>query len=266
MEYTGRLACLVLIVVSSAAACGTEPWETEEDEDEDVADARSAVVTDNALSANSLSANSLSANALSANALSANALSANSLTMNELSSGEARELFKYIVSCALPSGTHIDLTVDGQDYRFDGQLGLASSWGQEGGSCDAACMGWVSGCVIARLNKLGVSVPISMRGAHQALATTKAERFEYYHMDGAYYGDIFSTPKLLYACLPPWSSSLPRVCGDSLDGCAVTVAGWCNQTCDKVTADGSYRNCRDGKKSAKGTTVYPGSVTIYLPN
>ncbi len=255
---------LLLLLAPSVAACASEPWE--ETDAEDVAITSSAVTAVNALCANALTANALTANALTANALTANALTANALTMNELSSPAARQVFSYVVSCALPAGAQVDLTLDGQGYSFAGQLGVAPAWGQEGGFCDASCVSWVSGCVIARLNKLGVSVPISLRGANSALAVTTAELTQFDTMDGAYYGDIFSSPMRLYACFPPWSSSLERVCGSTVDGCAVTVAGWCNQTCAKSTHDGSYPDCRDGNKGGNGgsTRIFPGSVTVYL--
>jgi hypothetical protein len=253
---------LTFLLACSVAAC-TAP--REEVDEEDAAEVSSAVVTQNALTVNALTANALTANALTANALTANALTANALTMNELSSVQAREVFRYIVGCALPAGSHIDLTIDGQLYSFAGELGLAAAWGQSSGSCDAACVSWVSGCVISRLNKLGVSVPLSLRGAHPALAVTAAEQMTFYTMDGAYYGNIFSTPMQIYACFPPWGISLQRVCGSTVEGCAVTVAGWCNQTCDKSTRDGSYPNCRDGNKGGNAaTTIFPGSVTVYL--
>src|SRR5262247_3302287 len=95
----------------------------------------SAITVDNALSANALSANALSANALSANALSANALSANALSANALTSTAlrdplAREFLKYVVSCALDDGDGFSMRIDGMNYDFPGQLGLAPQWGR----------------------------------------------------------------------------------------------------------------------------------------
>src|SRR3569832_1677744 len=85
---------LAMTAAVGAVGCGGET-------DADVEAIQSAITADNALSANALSANALSANALSANALSANALSANALTASALSDPLARELLRYVVSCAL---------------------------------------------------------------------------------------------------------------------------------------------------------------------
>lgn len=245
------------------------PWESEAAEEqgaeEDVGAARSAALSANSLLADALLANGPLLNALSTSELSTGGLSANAPALSELASSDARQVLRYIVSCALEAGEHIDLTIDGEAYPFDGQLGLAPSWGDPGGSCDAECKAWVSGCVIARINNQGVSVPISVRGDNCALGTTNAEIVDYPVPDGTYYGDIFGTPMHLYACLPSGSTSLPRVCGPSLAGCAVTATGWCDQNCDPIHQDGSYSDCWDGPKSGSGaTTVFPGSVTIYL--
>src|SRR5205809_1022035 len=109
---------------------------------DDTETVQSAITIDNALSANALSANALSANALSANALSANALSANALTASALHDPLAREFLKYVVSCALDDGDGFSMRIDGTNYDFPGQLGLAPQWGRPHGSCDGSCQRW----------------------------------------------------------------------------------------------------------------------------
>ncbi len=75
--------------------------------DESVDAVQQAALTNNALTNNALTNNALTNNALTNNALTNNALTNNALTNNALLSNaltdpNAREVFKYIVSCALP--------------------------------------------------------------------------------------------------------------------------------------------------------------------
>jgi hypothetical protein len=240
-----------------------------ESEPEEVATAQEMIVTQNSLTANSLTANSLTANSLTANSLTANSLTANSLTANSLTAAaltddKAREVLTYIVGCALPAGAHFDLTIAGTTYGYNGQIGLAPHWGVVGASCDLKCMTSVSACVLARLNYLGQTVPISVRGSNPALTETPSEFTGYKKIDGAYYGNIFKVPQIRYACVPPGLTSLTRVCGPSLLGCVVNVVGACNQACDAIQSDGSYPNCRDALQPVVGTKIYGGSVTVYL--
>ncbi|MFT3764452.1 MAG: hypothetical protein QM820_02880 [Minicystis sp.] len=227
-------------------------------------------LTRNALTQNALTQNALTQNALTQNALTQNALTQNALTRSALEDANARTVLGYIVSCALPAGAHLDVDVGGVTYGYDGQLGLAPAWSLDGGTCDDACQAWVSGCVIARLNHLGERVPISIRGSHDALSPSPAEQRDYPSREATYFGDIFSTPQRLYACLPPGVTSDPRVCGPSLEGCAVTFVGSCKDVCGAEREDGSYPDCRDHVRGADGrfpagSVRYPGSITVFLP-
>ena len=214
------------------------------------------------------STNSLTANSLTANSLTANSLTANSLTANALTDPAARAVLKYIVGCALPAGQSIDLVIGGTSYHYDGQLGLAPSWGVDQGSsgddgenrsaCDSKCIEAVSSCVLARVNYLGQMVPISVRGA--GLTAAPSEASAYPNMDGTYYGNIFTSPQIRYACLPPGVTQLTRVCGPSLNGCVVTSQGPCDQVCGKMKSDGSYKHCSDASASAK----FDRSISVYL--
>jgi hypothetical protein len=245
------------------------------DPTDDTGAAHGAQTTVNALTANALTANALTANALTANALTANALTANALTANALtakaigSDPAARMVLKYIVGCALPEGAHLDLEIDGQSWSFDGSIGLAPDWGKVGGHCDATCRGWVSGCVLSRLNYLGKSVPLSIRGSTAALASSKTERTQYPHREATYYGDIFASPQVRLGCLSPGATTDHRVCGPSIKGCVVKFAGSCDEACDPVKADGSFPNCRDHVRDAHdhfpaGTKTFKDTVTVFL--
>jgi hypothetical protein len=254
-----------------AAGCAGET----RGEVEDVGARREAETTANALTANALTANALTANALTANALTATALTATALTANALTASaladdaDARTVLKYIVGCALPEGTQFDLEFDGQTYTFAGSIGLAPEWGKPHGRCDAACRGWVSGCVLARLNYLGETVPISIRGEHVALASTPKERYAYPHREATYYGNIFTNPQIRLGCLSPGATSDERVCGPSLTDCVITFTGSCERACDGVRSDESFPNCHShGRNKANhyppGTTAFRGSVSVFL--
>jgi hypothetical protein len=234
------------------------------------------IVTANALTANALTANALTANALTANALTANALTANALTANALTANAlatdagARTVLKYVVGCALPAGVHFDLVLDGVTCAYDGQIGLAPAWGNPGGHCDAACRTWVSGCVLSRLNYVGQSVAISVRGAAAALAAPSAEQLAYPHREATYFGDVFASPQVRLLCLPSGATADPRVCGPSLAGCAVTTVGFCEGACGAPRADGSFPECHDRLRTEAGsfpagTTAFTGSVSVFLP-
>ena len=196
-----------VLVVSSLTlllgACGAE-------EDTDLVETRSAITTANALTANALTANALTANALTANALTANALTANALTANGLRDPLGRELLKYVVSCALPEGTVVSVTVDNHRYDFPGSIGLAPQWGGANGSCDGSCQRWVSGCVLARVDATGVERIISIRGDHSALRPTWHELRDFREREATYYGNIFAEGQ------PPTCAcrrTRPRTCG-----------------------------------------------------
>jgi hypothetical protein len=123
--------------------------------------------------------------------------------------------------------------------------------------------------VLSRLNYLGERVGISIRGNRAELASDKQERLAYASREGAYYGDIFAYPARYFACVSPRETSLPRVCGPSLDDCVVEVVGSCDAACDAPRDDGSFPNCRDhartrSGKFPRGVRSYGGTVTVFL--
>jgi hypothetical protein len=227
-------------------------------------------LTNNALTNNALTNNALTNNALTNNALTNNALTNNALTNNALTDPNAREVFKYIVSCALPAGQQVDVTVDGVAYSYPGELGLASQWGLNGGICNGACQEWVSACVMARVDYLGEKVLISMRGNTPALAASNAEIAAYPHREGAYYGNIFLATPERNGCIAPGRTGLPRVCGPTTVGCVIEAVGYCDDVCGGADSrDKSFRNCRDNVKDSSnsypaGTKTYAATATVFL--
>jgi hypothetical protein len=217
-----------------------------------------------------LTLNSLMLNSLMLNLLTLNSLTLNLLTLNALHDPAARDVFKYIVSCALPADESINLKIQGVSYAFPGELGLAPEWGANGGHCDEACQQWVSGCVISRLDYLGQPTLISIRGENPGLKASASEQSTYTNREATYYGNIFTPKMQIHACLSPGKTQDPRVCGPSIATCGVDVVGSCDQVCGKPRADGSFPNCAApdaddvGHKKADHDDVYHGSVTVFL--
>ena len=269
-----------LFAASMLAACVAEPSESSDSQD---------VVTRNMLSSNMLSSNMLSSNMLSSNMLSSNMLSSNQLQLNPdgaqllLTSADGRFLLQYIVSCAVPSG--IDLIADvpsapdsappatpytcsGGTCTFTGQLGLAPKWIDH--KLDRDGMGWVSACLLARVNANQISEEISMRGNDPALAVGPAEAALYTVEEGGFYGDVFSYPKPIVwiACEGKgqidgtFGGLVQRKCArpdpnrPGKTVCGFTYAGYCGDyspqvpaahACRDYTADpGYYDRCRAG--------------------
>jgi hypothetical protein len=245
-----------------AAACGGPAQPAVEQET--AALTTTNALTANALTANALTANALTANALTANALTANALTANALTANGLKDPLARELMKYVVSCALPADETLSMSIDGVSYSFPGGLGLAPGWGQPGGSCDQSCQRWVSGCVLGRVDFLGVQQEISERGANLALRVSWEELRDYPADEATYFGNIFADGQPMFACLAPDKTEIPRVCGPSLDNCPMTVVGSCAKACSYQGLVGGYVDCSTSGKARK-PDIYHESVTVFLP-
>jgi hypothetical protein len=242
--------------------------------DESVDAVQQAALTNNALTNNALTNNALTNNALTNNALTNNALTNNALTNNALLStaltdANAREVFKYIVSCALPPGAQVNVVAGGVSYSYAGELGLAAPWGAPNGTCNTTCQQWVSACVMSRVDYLGVKVQISVRGDTPALIATRAEQNTYSVSEGAYFGNIFAATPQRYACVAPGRTGLPRVCGPTTAGCVVENLGSCSDVCTKTKADGAYTKCSNEDSAAEDDddfveTTYNAAVTVFL--
>ena len=227
------------------------------------------LTSSNGLSSNGLSSNGLSSNGLSSNGLSSNGLSTGSISSNatvmtalrdQTPTGDlSRLFFRYLVSCALPTGhsvsyTWTDSTGMVHSEVNPGGLGLAPGW--ENGAPSEADKEIVSACLGARTNSKAVSVPISMRAKGvAALAVTSGERSAYTYGEGAFWGNLFGSSPYLYSCsrspLNAGASSTSqylasgRTCTTSACG-IITPVGPC-LTSDSATSgqacyehDGSY--------------------------
>jgi hypothetical protein len=235
---SARLGSLLLAVV--AAGCM-------EIGDPDAALEEIELVSVNGLSANALTANALTANALTANALTANALTANALTANALTANalddpaqgeDAAEIIRYSAKCMLRADQYVDVTYRTSagnvvSERYPGNLGLEPSWTSQGLSDSARR--WWGACLGAHVNALGISVPLSVRGPHPALAVGKKESAEFKATrEGAFYADYdpsMNPPLHIYACWDSYSLTKlemsNRLCATQSCGPMFTVVGQC---------------------------------------
>ena len=197
-------------------------------------------------------------------ALTDNSLTANSLTANALTDPLARELLKYVVSCALDDGDSLTIKVNGTRYTFPGELGLAPDWSDRDGSCDGSCQRWVTACVLARVDAAGVKREISVRGNNPALWPSFGELWGYPAREASYFGNIFAPGQPRFLCLSPGQTNDPRVCGASLASCPMTVEGSCSTDCSDTGAFGTFSNCSDAGRAGRGHT-YAEVITVFLP-
>lgn len=190
--------CLPIAALSLLVGCMVAPDESTSSEE---------LVGANRIAANRIAANRIAANRIAANRIAANRIAANRLSVNLLTAGEllatpeGREVFSLIVGCALPSTITLVATVDGTEFDFSGEIGLAPQWVEH--RLDRRGQRWVSACMFARVSAEAVALPISMRGPNRQLATDADERAVYTLEEGAFYGNLFgplNQPIQWFAC------------------------------------------------------------------
>jgi hypothetical protein len=171
-----------------------------------------------------------------------------------------RRQFSYIYSCA-ERGKTISISSGGVSYSFTGTMGLATEWTSS--ALPTTKYAIVTACMLARTNYTGAQVSISMRNSR--IATTSTELAAYTVVEGAFWGDVFSSTPTMRACPSAMKlsgaaiSTLPdRECTVSLDGlktmCGFGYAGECSKVCvtDLTKAIG-YSNC---ERNADTIVVY----------
>ncbi|WP_224361042.1 hypothetical protein [Hyalangium versicolor] len=179
----------------------------------------------NGLSANGLSANGLSANGLSANGLSANGLSANGLSAENFASWFATNpalsdmVMRYIVRCAVPAGETRSYTdpQTGQSYSWSGNLGLAPDWAA-GAPATTAEQQVITACLMAHVNRYGLSIPISVLGrdAHGELIPYSIQELATLSVrEACFFGNLFTDEGLFFGVdrlISSDSAYLTRAC------------------------------------------------------
>jgi len=206
---------MLLVVALGATAC------TLDMSDDVTSSTDQAVGTHNRLATNRLATNRLATNRLATNRLATNSLDklvALTDTAGILSTEGGREVYSYVVSCALPADTIIHATVPGAadtlpdanyscvggECEFSGSLGLTPTWLDH--HLSGPGKGWISACLFARVNANDTKEAISLRGRNPALLVGAEEASLYSVEEGAFYGNVFiddpdtSVPPDWYAC------------------------------------------------------------------
>jgi hypothetical protein len=97
---------------------------------------------------------------------------ANEYLSRQLEDVWARQLMRYVVSCALDNNQSVSWTDPETEEAivWKGEGGLCPQWHGRGIGDNPACQEAVSACVLARNNALGAQVRISMRGVQNGQA------------------------------------------------------------------------------------------------
>ncbi len=179
------------------------------DDRADVGVTSQAITTHNRLASNRLASNRLASNRLASNRLASNRLASNGLVALEdtaeiLDTDEGRDVYSYIVSCALPADYTIEADVSGaadtappattytcvaEHCTFVGGLGIAPEWIDH--RLGAKGQRWMSACLFSRVNANDTAESISMRGDNQGLVVSAEEMELYTAEEGAFYGNLF---------------------------------------------------------------------------
>ena len=251
--------CLLVAAWSLLSACAVAPAESSSTA-EVVGVNRIAV---NRIAVNRIAVNRIAVNRIAVNRIAVNRLSVNLVTAKDLLATEdGRELFSLIVSCALPDTITLVATVDGQDFEFSGELGLARQWIY--GRLDHVGQRWVSACMFARVNAHELAIPISMRGPTRELAVDDDERATWTLEEGAFFGNVFgplNQPIQWFACqgkdqaagetggLVDRDCAQPDPENPGYTLCGFVFAGDCgafaaDRSCEAFSANGTfYRDC-----------------------
>lgn len=255
------VGCLLHLLAVAGSGCGSE----EQFAAAELRVSRSA--------AHSLSTeNRLSLNALSPRALSLRRLALDGLQPDGMErTVKGHELLKYLAQCALLEGAALQVAVDGEMHAHPGLFGLAPDW--EHIPLGQRELGAVSGCLMAHVNRYGVSVDISVR-QDGLVNTTAAEQRDFTRHEGAFFGSVFSDPQVMYSCTGDprpdftYNSCRPRSeHGDRLlrrctdDQCAFIDVGPCSSVCESESDDG-YDKCRD--PSSPQGDHYAGVTNVWL--
>ena len=118
-----------------------------------------------------------------------------------MAAADARVLTEYLINCALPEGVEVQAEHNGQDHRFAGAMGLAPSWIDKGLTLEE--QRWVSACILARTNRFGKKIKLSLRAeesAFPALQASAQERALYSLFEGGFFGNIFAESPTAYVC------------------------------------------------------------------
>jgi hypothetical protein len=147
---------------------------------------------------NGVRMNGVRMNGVRMNGVRMNGANLSGFSFNDLPLDQSLQFFRYLVSCALPEGHTISLTIDGAPYSFAGSIGLAPAM-EHGALSDPADQEWVTACLLARANAKAHHCQISLRAAHPAITYDNTDN-QLGVPDGGFYGNIFQANPEAHAC------------------------------------------------------------------
>lgn len=254
--------CWLGAVLSLLVACAVTPGESPDESTTSV-----EVVSVNRVAGNRVAGNRIELNRISLSQLATSRLSDGRMTLtpaaqNLLADDDGREVLSLVISCAVPLGTTLVATVNGVEFDFLGEIGLAPQW--LSARLDRVGQRWVSACMFARVNAHEVAIPISMRGPHPQLAADAAERATWTLEEGAFFGNAFGPldqPLQWFACrgrdkaagdageLADRECAAPDPANPGFTLCGMVFAGDCgnfapDQACEAFSVRGTfYEDC-----------------------
>ena len=228
----------------------------------DLASDNRPVISWNVISWNVISWNVISWNAIAAGRLSGNEIQYSPLPNPIEGTPEGRLLIQYLARCSLRADDILVVEDDGVTYQYPGLLALAPSWENQALSVEQQRL--ISACLIAHINALGESVPISTRAAGLLHAdSVEIAAFPVY--EGTFFGQVFSTDQKMYSCQGDsptlsWMQSpdrARRLCTDEDDACAVVALGRCRDICERRDAKYGWTDCwAEGVKYEETISVF----------
>jgi hypothetical protein len=164
---------LFMAALLTAASCEGRQRTVEERQEPIIA---SNIIASNIIASNALTSNAIASNALASGALAGALLPpeaegetvgvvTNSEVVTGLQDPDAQMLMRYLVDCALLPEQELRWTGRFAPFptaSWRGSLGLCPQWLLSAPS--PQCLQRVSGCLLARNNAFGISVPVSLRG------------------------------------------------------------------------------------------------------
>jgi hypothetical protein len=174
-----------------------------------------------------------------------------SSTVGLMTTVDGRTTAAYLVRCALPAGkvlSKADQT--GKLYALAGGVGVAPEW--ETGSCGATCQRWVSACMLALINTTGDHYPVWMVAQSPGVGWGVDPGYPF--QEGAFFGNIFTSPPSAYYCggrdlgITPIPGRIGSVQGPVPYSNIYGTKGYCSKSC--TPAD--YPHASDGWKACSG--------------
>lgn len=180
------------VVLSALAGCAEQPSDMATDSEDLQAD--NGLKTINGLKAHNGLATLDNGVSVGASLKSATGLSS---TSGLMTTSDGRVTVSYLVKCALPAGHSITKNDQyGRSYTFTGGIGVAPAW--ETGGISAPDERWLSACMLALVNTTGDHYPLWLVAQNSAISWGLDPSYPF--QEGAFFGDIFTSPPYAYYC------------------------------------------------------------------